>query len=618
MGGTTVRLKGVELSHQSIREYLRVAAGNNPAGPTDAELLSRFTATRDEASFELLVWRHAAIVQRVCLGVLGDHHAAEDAAQAVFLILARKSHTFTGRGSVIGWLYRIGRRVAVRLAKERARSPLPSSRLDQFLAVKPEPSISLDEVETLCLELDHLPERYRVPILLCYFEGLTQLEAARRTGWPIGTVAGRLARAKGLLARRLSHKGIGFTSVFLAMPAGSFVGGTAQAAVSFAFRGAVVPGVKPTVTHLAEGVLKAMTTTKLKFAAVTALGLIAIATGWTFSVIASPQSEPQGLPANTVPAGLAATAQESVKPKQPEPKERLATRHDQMVSENSLKQIMLAIYNYHDANNELPHVIADKDGKPLLSWRVEILPYIEQANLYQQFKRDEPWDSDHNKKLIAHMPNIYRLGFQKKEETKTYFQVFAGPGTVFEPGKKLKITEIADGTSNTLGVVVAGSPVEWTKPADIAYDPKKALPKLELPYKNIFSAAFMDGSVRSFKPDLDPKVLKLLIERDDGQILPDLSKMQVKLPVTKRELEAMRGVLKEDQRILTAIGEQLKEHQKLIEELTKNPDLIDPELDGNKFGFSRFIDPLVLAEILEELKNKNEQLRKIVEGGGKK
>ena len=116
------------MSQPAIRAVLRSAAG--ATGAADAELLERFAATRDESAFELLVWRHAALVQRVCMAVLRDHHAAEDAAQAVFLVLARKADTFAGRGSVVGWLYRIARRVAMRAAKTRARRQFTSAELD--------------------------------------------------------------------------------------------------------------------------------------------------------------------------------------------------------------------------------------------------------------------------------------------------------------------------------------------------------------------------------------------------------------------------------------------------------------------------------------------------------
>src|SRR5205823_7125453 len=132
-GGTTVRPLGDRMAHSTIRDYLRVAAGNS-TGASDGDLLARFAATRDESAFELLVWRHAGLVQRVCRAVLRDHHAAEDAAQAAFLVLARKAHTFAGRGSVVGWLYRVARRVSVRLARRRARGPLPSAELDRVPA----------------------------------------------------------------------------------------------------------------------------------------------------------------------------------------------------------------------------------------------------------------------------------------------------------------------------------------------------------------------------------------------------------------------------------------------------------------------------------------------------
>src|SRR5262249_31508830 len=151
-----------------------------------------------------------------------------------FLVLARKAHTFAGRGSVVGWLYRVARRVAIRLAKARTRRPASSDGLDRVPDASPERESAPDELAALCAEVDRLPERYRIPVLLCFFEGLTHAEAARRTGWPVGTVAGRLARAKELLARRLSVRGIGMAAVALAVPAGSFVGSTAQAAVAFA------------------------------------------------------------------------------------------------------------------------------------------------------------------------------------------------------------------------------------------------------------------------------------------------------------------------------------------------------------------------------------------------
>ena len=149
------------MSHPIIRDYLRISTKADSHGPADVELLTRFVNSRDETAFELLVWRHAALIQRVCRSVLGDYHAAEDAAQATFLILARKAHTFSGRGSAVGWLYRIARRVAFRLAKERALSPIASNSLDRVPIAQQAASASPDEVEALCLEVDCLPSGTR-------------------------------------------------------------------------------------------------------------------------------------------------------------------------------------------------------------------------------------------------------------------------------------------------------------------------------------------------------------------------------------------------------------------------------------------------------------------------
>ncbi|MBX9581417.1 MAG: RNA polymerase sigma factor, partial [Gemmataceae bacterium] len=188
----------------AVRDYLRAVAAD-PAGAADAELLARFTGSGDEAAFELLVWRHAALVRRVCRSVLRDHHAAEDAAQAAFLVLARKARTFAGRGAVVGWLYRVARRAAVRLARQRVRLPGPLPHPDRLAAADTlDTADAAEQAARLWAEVDRLPERYRVPVLLCHFEGLTHPEAARRTGWPVGTVAGRLSRARALLARRLT------------------------------------------------------------------------------------------------------------------------------------------------------------------------------------------------------------------------------------------------------------------------------------------------------------------------------------------------------------------------------------------------------------------------------
>jgi hypothetical protein len=202
------------------------------------------------------------------------------------------------------------------------------------------------------------------------------------------------------------------------------------------------------------------------------------------------------------------------------------------VSQNNLKQIALAMHSYHDVYRGFPPpALTDKNKKPLLSWRVAILPFIEQQQLYRQFKLDEPWDSENNKKLIPLMPSIYADPRGKnKDAGQTYYQVFVGPGSVFEPfvrggpGTPANVripADIPDGTSNTIMVVEAGKPVIWTKPDDLPFHPDKALPKLGGLFPDGFHAALCDGSVRFIRRTVPPATLRLLIIRNDGNVIPD-------------------------------------------------------------------------------------------------
>jgi len=191
---------------------------------------------------------------------------------------------------------------------------------------------------------------------------------------------------------------------------------------------------------------------------------------------------------------------------------------------NNLKQIALAMHNYNSTYGAFPAAaICDKKtGKPLLSWRVAILPYIEQEALYKQFKMDEPWDSEHNLKLAKNMPKIYfHPKANKPGDDKTHYRLFYGKGAAFELNKTTQINNITDGLSNTLMAVEAEEPVVWTNPNDLAFDPTKALPKM-LSIDGKFSAAYCDGSVRTFKMPIDQEILKLLIQKNDGKLIPEV------------------------------------------------------------------------------------------------
>lgn len=191
------------------------------------------------------------------------------------------------------------------------------------------------------------------------------------------------------------------------------------------------------------------------------------------------------------------------------------------VSANNLKQIAIAFHNYHDANGTFPaHAIYDKDGKkPLLSWRVAILPYIEQDALYKKFKLDEPWDSEHNKKLLDVVPSIY-LPPAKQKGTQTFYQVFTGPNTVFNGNKKLKVTDITDGTSNTLMAVEAKNSVPWTKPDDVTLPKDKdKLPAVGGLFTSGFNALFCDGSVRFMSHKVAPEIFRPFVTPAGGEVI---------------------------------------------------------------------------------------------------
>lgn len=185
---------------------------------------------------------------------------------------------------------------------------------------------------------------------------------------------------------------------------------------------------------------------------------------------------------------------------------------------NNLKQIVLAWHGYHDRNKMMPPQTIGKG----LSWRVAILPYIEQQNLYSQFKLDEPWDSAHNKKLIPLMPKVYESPSRQAGPGMTYYQSFVGPNTVNKnPMKGMMFQQITDGTSNTILIAEAANAVEWTKPADIQVAPNQ--PIVLGGDNSGTQAARADGSCLRLPRNLDQQILRLLIDPQDNMPIPDFS-----------------------------------------------------------------------------------------------
>jgi hypothetical protein len=195
-------------------------------------------------------------------------------------------------------------------------------------------------------------------------------------------------------------------------------------------------------------------------------------------------------------------------------------------AQNTLKQFGLAFHNYHSAYNYFPWNIEDKNGKALLSWRVAILPFIEEDKLYREFKLDQAWDSDHNKKLIAKMPKMYAPIRVKAKEGETFYQTFSGEKALFGGKvKNPKLFAIPDGTANTGLVFEAGEPVIWTKPADMPFDEKKAVAKLGGLFDGMCNVVLCDGSVKTLKKGADEKELKNFIMPADGNVV-DFAKLE--------------------------------------------------------------------------------------------
>lgn len=287
-----------------VLQSLRAATLQGAAQASDGDLLRQFVKHNDDQAFAALVRRHSGMVWGVCRRVVGNHHDAEDAFQATFLVLARKAASVWPPHLVASWLHGVALRTALKArtiaAKRRSR--------EKQVENMPEPAASAhaswEELEALVdQELAALPERYRVAVLLCDMEGKTGKVAARQLGIPEGTLAGRLRTARVLLARRLARHGLvlsgGALATAMSQSAASACAPPALVSVAIKVATLVAAGKTPAaaltsarVCALTEGVLKAMCFAKLKSAMTVFLivaGLCGTA-GLTYQVQASAQS----------------------------------------------------------------------------------------------------------------------------------------------------------------------------------------------------------------------------------------------------------------------------------------------------------------------------------------
>jgi RNA polymerase sigma factor (sigma-70 family) len=289
-----------------VIRYLRKVTDPASSGELpDAELLSRFALHRDEAAFTTLVRRHGPMVLAVCCRVVRDGHVAEDAFQATFLVLAHKAGSLTQPELLGHWLHGVAYRTAMKARREAAKC-----RARETLAACAEEVHLRDESEwqdlraVLDEEVNRLPERYRVPVVLCYLQGETNAEAARRLGCSRGTVATLLARARNKLRRRLTQRGVGLSvGIALAALTQSVRGrtvplaleqGTVKAAMLFGAGQTLSAGALPTqAVALAKGVSKGMLMEKLKIPVAVLTMTVLMGAGAGVSVYRAGAPEPE-------------------------------------------------------------------------------------------------------------------------------------------------------------------------------------------------------------------------------------------------------------------------------------------------------------------------------------
>ncbi|WP_422927364.1 sigma-70 family RNA polymerase sigma factor [Singulisphaera sp. PoT] len=262
--------------HRQLQGLLR---HGSVAGVPDQELLDRFAERRDGQAFSALVERHGPMVLGVCRRILGDRDAAEDAFQATFLILVRKAGVIRLDSSLGRWLYTVTRRVALRARAEALHFERRTSSIDEPHARDPSQEAERRDWQVaLHEELGRLPESQRAAVVLCYMEGLTHEEAARYLGWPLGTVKGRLSRARALLRTRLARRGFGLTTVTLvacmrpAAVSASLLTETVSVAMGIATGRALITATAPASLVLAKGVLDRMFFSQIKVVATILLG----------------------------------------------------------------------------------------------------------------------------------------------------------------------------------------------------------------------------------------------------------------------------------------------------------------------------------------------------------
>ena len=435
----------------------RIIDGGTVAGLTDGQLLERFASHRGaeaELAFTALVMRHGPLVFGVCQSLLRNPHDAEDAFQATFMVLARKAGSIRQPDRLGPWLHGVAHRTARRLKDKNARrksheaeAAVYSDRAHRSNGSSQHPYAlaNQDEIEALHREIERLPARYKTAIVLCDLQGLTHEEAARRLGRRVGTISSQVSRARERLRRRLDRRGLAYPGGIVAAAIDStrpsvlpnaLVGSTVKNVMSLS-TGLAAGSVPVSIVSLSQGVLRSMLFAKIGLIAAAVVGLGAAATGVGVGVGVvgrAPQPAPHNSPRPSAARPIRSPSR-SPPPQRPTEGRRRTRPRDGI---DRPQRNELETDRHGDScvsRGQQPQLPGRGDrgpnGTPLLSWRVAILPYLGESEkaLYGQFKLSEPWDSPHNKALLAKMPRVYAPAVAKggeKDKNVTHYLGFVG------------------------------------------------------------------------------------------------------------------------------------------------------------------------------------------------
>ncbi len=417
-------------SEATVRHLRDLFGGGSVVGLDDGQVLARYAATGDGPAFEALVARHGPMVLATARAVLKDEHDAEDAFQATFLVLARKAGSVRAGTALGAWLHRVARRAAVQASVESRRRRGCEAGAPALAATVPAPAPTGPDFDLRAIlheEIDRLPERRRLPVVLCDLEGLTYEEAARRLRWTIPTLRNRLSQARRRLRDRLTRRGVTATALGVALAPGAATAraavpeAMARAALAAATGGASATAGAAALTHI---ILKGMLMTKLKIAATAALAATAMVTA---GVVALGKIGADG-PAPPPPANAAAGVPEAIR-EAPEP-----------VPKSEPVEVV-----------EVRGLVVAPDGKPVAGATLRPSYYDDEVKPIPEAR------SGPDGRFLIRVPRTARQSIMLGRSRSYPWLVASSPG--FGPGRVMGLFK-AKGEERTVKLVEGGPPIE--------------------------------------------------------------------------------------------------------------------------------------------------------------